>query len=537
MNRPFVYGGQIPSTLNILGLATYALTAQAELAQDVLLSMLDPSSITSPTVVAGFKPSYSGNMTATFAAGRMYEADVVDATAFGDLTADARVIYHQARNDIETLSFSAAPGTAGYSRIDLVQVAREVVDDLSTVLMYFNSANPAVPYSGPSNTGTSQPQRRRQSAVLSIKEGTAGVTPVAPTPDAGNVSLFYMTIAYGETEVQASNISVADNAPFIGGLLRQHHTGDAGSAPKIEMSREVTGAYTADAQITTVASDADQSALVITIGTRPDTPTEGMFWSESDGFYGYIDGSLVGPFGASELSLGANVFTGIQTFVTPDTSGGSTIYPPGVAPTSPVDGETWGETTGLHMQIDGTDEEFATRSANSFTGKQTTTASVLGGAGWRLTPGVVPTTLVDGDMWNTTTATSVRRNGVTVNLADKAVVDLLNFYEVAIGSVGLPGASAVLAVLSATRSFTLAVSFANSRGRAMTAATAQTDFDVRKNNVSIGTIRFAAAGTIPTFISAAGGSFVAGDYLTVHAPASPDTTLANFGVTLVGVLV
>lgn len=109
---------------------------------------------------------------------------------------------------------------------------------------------------------------------------------------------------------------------------------------------------------------------------------------------------------------------------------------------------------------------------------------------------------------------------------------------------GVPTASVLVAEFAApsgiaTISFDAAI--AGSSGKALTAATAQTDFDVRKNattsanGTSVGTIRFAAAGTVPTFIAASGFTLTGGsDWLTVWAPATPDVTLADIGVTLYG---
>lgn len=85
---------------------------------------------------------------------------------------------------------------------------------------------------------------------------------------------------------------------------------------------------------------------------------------------------------------------------------------------------------------------------------------------------------------------------------------------------------------------TFAAALAGSSGKALTAATAQTDFDVRQNattsasGTSVGTIRWAAAGTVPTFIAASGFTIADPDYLTVWAPATPDATLANFSAAL-----
>jgi hypothetical protein len=107
--------------------------------------------------------------------------------------------------------------------------------------------------------------------------------------------------------------------------------------------------------------------------------------------------------------------------------------------------------------------------------------------------------------------------------------DLAFFYS------GKPTSSAVVLQFTALRAVTFAASLTGSDGDAAVAATAQTDFNVLKNGVSVGTIRFAAAGTTATFISA-GFSLAAGDILKVTAPASADATLSDIGVTLTGTL-
>jgi hypothetical protein len=65
-----------------------------------------------------------------------------------------------------------------------------------------------------------------------------------------------------------------------------------------------------------------------------------------------------------------------------------------------------------------------------------------------------------------------------------------------------------------------------------TAATAQTDIALRKNGVSIGTLRFAPAETTASFVGVGTTSFVAGDRLSFVFPASADATLANIGIAL-----
>jgi hypothetical protein len=102
---------------------------------------------------------------------------------------------------------------------------------------------------------------------------------------------------------------------------------------------------------------------------------------------------------------------------------------------------------------------------------------------------------------------------------------------------GVPTASALMCLFPAPAgitTLTFAAALAGSSGKALVAATAQTDFDVRKNatsaatGTSVGTMRFAAAATVPTFIAASGFTLTGGtDWLTLWAPATPDATLAN----------
>ena len=99
---------------------------------------------------------------------------------------------------------------------------------------------------------------------------------------------------------------------------------------------------------------------------------------------------------------------------------------------------------------------------------------------------------------------------------------------------GLPTASEVVLSYVATDPFTLPASLTNSQGASSVAATAQTDFDVKKNSTSIGTVRFAASGTTATFIAASATQFSAGDVLSIVAPGTPDATLAGIKITLRG---
>jgi hypothetical protein len=231
------------------------MVSMARLIEDLLLGQTDPADVTYPVLVAGFKPSYAGNLSVAFTAGRVYEQDDVDTVAWGGLGTDTRQIYHQGEAEASTLTFAAAPATPGHSRIDLVQVTRAEVDENGAVLGYYNSAKPSEPLNGPANAGTSQMQDRTQKATLAIKAGTSGASPTAPTADAGYTALYTVTIPYGETTLSGGNVALVADAPFIVGLTSSHHTGAVGSAPKIDALTEIQNLHIIDAREYGVLAD------------------------------------------------------------------------------------------------------------------------------------------------------------------------------------------------------------------------------------------------------------------------------------------
>ena len=99
---------------------------------------------------------------------------------------------------------------------------------------------------------------------------------------------------------------------------------------------------------------------------------------------------------------------------------------------------------------------------------------------------------------------------------------------------GQPAANEVVFRHALARRVRLEADFAGSVGVAGTAATADADFDVRRNGSSIGTIRYSAASTTSTFIAASVVTLEVGDEVTVVAMASVDASLADLTVTIVG---
>lgn len=108
-------------------------------------------------------------------------------------------------------------------------------------------------------------------------------------------------------------------------------------------------------------------------------------------------------------------------------------------------------------------------------------------------------------------------------------------YDVGAMYVGAkPPVSQIVCFHVFNRLVTFPAAFKGSNGRCKTTATAQADFDVKKNGASIGTIRFAAGATRPTFLLTPAQRFVAGDYLEVVAPGSQDATLQDISFLLAG---
>jgi hypothetical protein len=113
---------------------------------------------------------------------------------------------------------------------------------------------------------------------------------------------------------------------------------------------------------------------------------------------------------------------------------------------------------------------------------------------------------------------------------------VLNLYQLAGSLPGAPTSSQRVFHHLAVAAFTLPASLTGSAGKAKTAATAQSDFDIQVNGVSKGTMRWAAAGTVPSFIFSSDLSVAANDEIEIIAPASADASLADLVWTLKGTL-
>lgn len=109
-------------------------------------------------------------------------------------------------------------------------------------------------------------------------------------------------------------------------------------------------------------------------------------------------------------------------------------------------------------------------------------------------------------------------------------------YDIAGGCIGRPAASGMMLNFVSTQAWSVPASGVGCYLKAQTAATSSTVFTMYKNGSSFGTATVAGAGTSATFSGFSLTTFAAGDVLTIKAPASQDTTIADIAVTIKGVL-
>lgn len=210
-DRVIVYSGAIPLETDVLRTNKYAMMAVAKLAA----AMLGTS-----TVVNGLAciPTAPAGLTVNVNAGEIYSLVNVDSTAYSSVAADTahQIMKQGVSLDVVNLS-CPAPATGGQSINYLIQATYQDSDTDNVALPYYNASNPTQAWSGPNNTGTAQSTTRKGIVVLSAKAGTAATTgsQVTPAPDAGYTGLWVVTVANGQTQITAGNITQYAGAPIL----------------------------------------------------------------------------------------------------------------------------------------------------------------------------------------------------------------------------------------------------------------------------------------------------------------------------------
>jgi hypothetical protein len=116
----------------------------------------------------------------------------------------------------------------------------------------------------------------------------------------------------------------------------------------------------------------------------------------------------------------------------------------------------------------------------------------------------------------------------------EAVPDGPTSIELSLFAAGELTATELIFRHEATQAFTIPAGMTGSRGSSGVAATGTPALAIKKNGASVGTATWSAAGTTATLAMASSTAFAIGDILSVTGPASPDATLADISLSIVG---
>jgi hypothetical protein len=109
-------------------------------------------------------------------------------------------------------------------------------------------------------------------------------------------------------------------------------------------------------------------------------------------------------------------------------------------------------------------------------------------------------------------------------------------YDIASGVSGPIAASQYVLFFVASRAVNIPANFGSSQAKVLTAFTAAATYTIYHNGTSVGTIDFAAGGTVGSFSTATAFALAVGDELTIQAPSTADSTAANLAITIEGSL-
>jgi hypothetical protein len=213
VDRKVVFTGAIPQDTDLLMTNKFAMVGLGMLALDILGSN---------TVASGFActPTSPASLNVQVSPGRLYSLQNVDNNAYGSVAADTahQILKQGILADAQSIG-CAAPGTFGFSINYLIQASYQDQDTDLTVLPYYNASNPSQPFSGLNNNGVAQGTTRAGSIIVNAKPGIAASTgsQTTPSPDAGFVGLYVVTVANGQTTITSANIKTLATAPFISG--------------------------------------------------------------------------------------------------------------------------------------------------------------------------------------------------------------------------------------------------------------------------------------------------------------------------------
>jgi hypothetical protein len=211
MDRNIVYPGSIPLDTDLLSINLNTMIAMGFLAQAILGTN---------TIADGLacQPTSPASMSVVIGPGSITQIGPIDIQDYGSMPANLTdSILKMGINTAPTTFILTAPPSAGQSINYVIEATFLEADTGPIVLPYYNAANPAQSFSGPSNSGSPQNTLRTQRVQLQLKAGIPANTgsQVSPAADGGWISLYQIVVSYGQSQVTATNIAVIPTAPFV----------------------------------------------------------------------------------------------------------------------------------------------------------------------------------------------------------------------------------------------------------------------------------------------------------------------------------
>jgi len=240
MDRQIVYPGQILPETTLLQMAKDAMIGSAKLAA----AMLGTSTIANGFAVT---PTGPASLQVVVSPGEIYALANIDSLAFSTLPADTThsILKQGILLDGVTLT-CPAPTTTGQSINYLVQATYQDQDSTPVLLPYYNSANPALPFSGMGNNGLTQNTVRKGVAIVQVKAGASAATgsQVTPAPDSGYVGLYVVTVAFGQTVINSGSIAQFSGAPLLpSGIIQSIQSGNTTYAQDVGTANAYAATY------------------------------------------------------------------------------------------------------------------------------------------------------------------------------------------------------------------------------------------------------------------------------------------------------
>ncbi len=208
MDRQVVYPGSIPLDTDLLHIQRNAMTAIGLLARCVLGTGTVADGLACTPAAAGY-----GVVVGPGSLSTLY---VTDAQPFGSLAADLTPLVKIGFNPSDTAVALHGPADGDHALCWLIQAAIVEYDAGPVALPYYNAANPAVPWSGPLNTGAAQNTQRLVRIALAAKPGAPQIVGgrFPPVADVGWVGLYSVMTYFGQA-TQPVDIAVSPGGPFV----------------------------------------------------------------------------------------------------------------------------------------------------------------------------------------------------------------------------------------------------------------------------------------------------------------------------------